>query len=235
MDAIVHEMEPVTLVGGGPCDDRDIRMAVEIAPIVVAADGGAGRALACDLMPKAVIGDLDSIDQGTRRRLGRRVHRIAEQDTTDFDKALRHIIAPLVIGVGFSGGRLDHQLAVLNGLVGNPDKRCVLIGAQDIVFLAPSVLELDLPVGSRISLFPMARMRGTSQGLRWAIDGVDFAPDGRIGTSNEVSGPVRLSFEAATMLVILPVAALAVVVAQLRRPSARWSVHAEPYKDPRPE
>jgi len=148
---------------------------------------------------------------------------------------LRHIETPLVIGVGFMAGRLDHQLAVLNGLVGNPDKRCVLIGAQDIVFLAPPVLELDLPVGSRISLFPMARMRGTSQGLRWAIEDVDFAPDGRIGTSNEISGPLRLSFEAATMLVILPVAALAVVVAQLRRPYARWSVHAAPYKDPRPE
>jgi len=30
----------------------------------------------------------------------------------------------------------------------------------------------------------MAAVQGRSGGLRWPIDGLPFAPDGRIGTSN---------------------------------------------------
>jgi thiamine pyrophosphokinase len=77
------------------------------------------------------------------------------------------------------------------------------------VFLAPLQMELHLPVGSRLSLFPMGRVEGESEGLRWPLQGISFAPDGMIGTSNEVSGPVRLRFSARRMLVILPRTAMA--------------------------
>ena len=65
--------------------------------------------------------------------------------------------------------------------------------------------QLDLPRGTRLSLFPMGPVQGDSEGLRWPLAGLDFAPDGMIGTSNEVSGPVRLRMQAPKMLVILPV------------------------------
>jgi thiamine pyrophosphokinase len=88
----------------------------------------------------------------------------------------------------------------------------VLLGAQDVVFLAPKQCALSLPIGSRLSLFPMGPVSGRSEGLRWPIDGLEFAPGARIGTSNEVCGPVTLAFEARHMLVILPRAALPVVI-----------------------
>jgi thiamine pyrophosphokinase len=51
---------------------------------------------------------------------------------------------------------------------------------------------------------------GRSTGLDWPIDGIDFAPDRAIGTSNRASGgPVSLEFSARKMLVILPRAHLA--------------------------
>ena len=43
---------------------------------------------------------------------------LVDQDTTDFDKALRHIKAPVVIGAGFSGARTDHALAAFTGEAG---------------------------------------------------------------------------------------------------------------------
>ena len=58
-------------------------------------------------------------------------------------------------------------------------------------------------------------MTGRSQGLRWPIDGLDFAPSGRIGTSNEVTGPVVLVFDGPGMLVITPREALEQVSAAL--------------------
>ena len=66
---------------------------------------------------------MDSISDGRRAGLQGVLHRIAEQETTDFDKVLRSVAAPLAIAVGFSGGRLDHELAVLNCLLTRPDRR----------------------------------------------------------------------------------------------------------------
>ena len=78
-----------------------------------------------------------------------------------------------------------------------------------IAALKESDLVLDLPIGSRLSLFPMGTVEGESEGLRWPLKGLHFAPDGMIGTSNEVAAPeVTLQFSAARMLVILPRSAL---------------------------
>jgi thiamine pyrophosphokinase len=190
---------------------------MKLAPVVVAADGGADRALAAGVVPRAVIGDFDSITPEARAAIPPgRLHHLAEQDTTDFDKALRSILAPFVLALGFAGARLDHGLAVFNALVRHADRPCLVLGAEDLVFLCPPRLSLRLRVGDRLSLFPMGPVSGESQGLRWPVAGIRFAPDGRIGTSNVVSVPdVELSFDAPRMLVILPVARLAAVISAL--------------------
>jgi thiamine pyrophosphokinase len=208
-EVIVQSTAGVTLAGGGRFSLKLLAMARKIAPRVVAADGGADRLLRLGVEPEAVIGDFDSISKAARRRLEGRLFPIAEQATTDFDKALRSVDAPFVLGLGFSGARLDHGLAVLNGLVAHPTRRCLILGSQDVTFLAPRNLQLDLPRGSRLSLFPMGAVGGTSAGLKWPLQGLKFAPWGMIGTSNEVTGPVRLEFDADLMLVILPLSALA--------------------------
>lgn len=203
--AIVDSLEGVTLVGGGPVSAAALALARGFAPRIVGADSGADRLLRLGVEPEAVIGDMDSISAAARKRLADRLFPIAEQETTDFDKALRQIAAPFVLGLGFAGARADHALAVLNGLVRHPERRCFILGPRDVTFLCPPDLALDLPPGTRLSLFPMGAVAGVSQGLRWPIDGLNFAPDGMIGTSNEVVGPVRLRFGAPKMLVILPV------------------------------
>ena len=216
-EVIVQSTAGVTLAGGGGFSLKLLDIARAVAPTVVAADGGADRLLRLGCVPQAVIGDLDSISAPARLRLKDRLFPILEQTTTDFDKALRSIAAPFVLGVGFSGARLDHGLAVLNGLARHPDKRCLLLGPRDLTFLAPRDLTLRLPVGSRLSLFPMGPVQGTSQGLRWPLQGLRFAPAGLIGTSNEVCEPVvRLRFDADLMLVILPRPSLAAALDGLR-------------------
>ncbi|MDB5666282.1 thiamine diphosphokinase [Cypionkella sp.] len=212
---IVDSLQGITLAGGGPFGKAQLIRAMRIAPRIVGADGGADRLLALGVEPEAVIGDMDSITDMAKARLADRLFPISEQVTTDFDKALRSISAPFVLGLGFAGARLDHGLAVLNTLVRQPEQRCLLLSPQDVIFLAPAELRLDLPVGSRFSLFPMAAVTGTSEGLRWPLQGLDFAPDGLIGTSNEVSGPVHLTFSAAKMLVIVPIKSLRAVLSGL--------------------
>lgn len=206
MSHIVSSDDGVTVLGGGDCSPETIDEVLHLAPILVAADGAAGRALAAGRMPDAVIGDFDSIRPEDAAQIPpERLHRIAEQDSTDFDKCLRHIRAPFVLAAGFTGARRDHELAAYNALVRRADQRILIVGEQDVCLVAPPDLRLDLVAATRVSLFPLARVSGRSEGLRWPIDGIGFAPDGRVGTSNEaLGGPVRLVMDGPGMLVILP-------------------------------
>jgi len=220
-DAIIDSAGGVTLLGGGEIGTGDLKEALSLAPTLVAADSGAAVALASGVMPRAVIGDMDSLSAADQARLAPGVlHRVAEQDSTDFEKVLNRVRAPFALGVGFLGLRVDHQLANLTALARRPGARCLLVGPRDVVFAAPPDIALDLPPGTRVSLYPLAPVGGRSDGLLWPIDGLGFAPDGRVGTSNRVAeghaGPVRLRFAAPGMLVILPRSALAPALAGLR-------------------
>lgn len=224
---ILQSDGPVLLVGGGEVDPAALAQAVGAASVVVAADSGAERVLALGRMPDAVYGDMDSLDPAAQARLDPGVlRRVPEQDSTDFDKCLRHVEAPLILGYGFLGNRLDHQLAAMTVLSGRPEKRCLLIGTHDVVVLCPSEIALELPPGARLSLYPLAPVTGRSEGLRWPIDGLGFAPDGVIGTSNEVAGPVRLWMDGPSMLLILPVAYLSALIAGLACAPGTWPARA---------
>ena len=75
-----------------------------VAPVLIAADGGADALHEMRLTPEAVIGDMDSLsDMAAWRGRTRLVH-LAEQDSTDFEKCLYATQAPLYVAPGFTGG-----------------------------------------------------------------------------------------------------------------------------------
>ncbi|MFW8636320.1 thiamine diphosphokinase [Cribrihabitans pelagius] len=215
---IVEEVGPVTLAGGGEIAPGSLEEALALAPVLAAADGGATAALAAGHLPRAVIGDFDSLPAETRAALPReRLFHVTEQDSTDFDKALRAISAPVVLAVGFLGGRLDHQLAALSTLVQGHPAPCVLIGETEVIFHATSPVELPLEAGDVVSLYPMQAVTGRSEGLQWPIDGLRLSPMGRVGTSNRALGPVRILPDGPGLLVIAPRRALRTVMQAVRR------------------
>lgn len=221
---IVYSSEPVTLVGGGVATPDDVRAALALAPTCVAADGGARIALETGVEIAALIGDFDSVGPCLAQVPRDRQFRITEQDSTDFDKALRHISAPVVLAVGFTGGRMDHQLAALHVLAAYPERPCILIGETEVTFLCPPRMHLPVRAEDVLSLFPFAPVSGTSTGLRWEINGLHFDPERKIGTSNVAEGPVDLTISGPCMFVIVPRLRLAEVTQALASapPSARW-------------
>lgn len=223
--SIVSTTSPITLIGGAEPAADVLNVALMWGKTVVCADGGANHALWAELEPVAVIGDMDSISEAAQAAYGDVLHPIAEQDSTDFDKALRHIDSPLVLGVGFSGARLDHELGAMTVLVCHPDRRCILIGEESIVMLCPPRITLDLPQGSPVSLYPMAEVGCESDGLRWDTAGLRFSPDGRTGTLNKADGVVTLKPDAPKMLLILPRDALDVTVRAMLASTATWPAH----------
>lgn len=221
---IVESEHSLTLVGGGDATPEVLHEALRLAPLCVAADGGAALALAAGVEPRAVIGDFDSVSPDDLARIpSERLHRIAEQESTDFEKALMRVRAPLILGVGFLGGRVDHQLAALHVLMAHPHRPCLLIAEKEIICLAPPRFSLSTEPGHTLSLFPLGQVTGRSRGLEWPIEGISFGPGQRIGTSNRTTGALELEMEAPRMLLILPKALMQLVAAHLADPqTARW-------------
>ncbi|MEL6584661.1 MAG: thiamine diphosphokinase [Pseudomonadota bacterium] len=205
--ALFQRDHPVLLVGGGPVDPDLLQEASDTCQTVIAADGGADALGRFGLKPDAIIGDLDSLrDAAAWQKAGVPVHHRADQDTTDFEKALSEIDAPLILAIGFVGARLDHTLAVMSVLSRFHEKPVVVLGEEDVICALPEQFEMDTTVGARVSLFPLSEVRGVaSKGLRWPIAGLRFTPDGVIGTSNEtVSGHIKLTLDRPGLLLLVP-------------------------------
>ncbi|MGD1926158.1 MAG: thiamine diphosphokinase [Paracoccaceae bacterium] len=192
--------EAVTLVGGGALTRSMLDAALAIAPAMVAADGAADRLHDWGLMPEAIIGDMDSLsDIAQWRETDATLLHLPEQQTTDFAKCLYATEAATYIAAGFTGGRLDHTLAVFNAMVQAPTKRVILIGEEEVATLCPPgrILSLEIGVGEVVSIFPLRPVQGiASEGLRWPINGLAMEPGGQIGTSNKtVARRAKLGFD----------------------------------------
>lgn len=216
---LVKSKSAVTLLGAGSVSRSLLELAITRAPALVAADGGADFTRHSQHELLAIIGDIDSLTNDKYwQNSDIPIHEIKDQDTTDFDKCICAIDAPLILGVGFSGGRTDHALAVLADLLKFEHRRIIIISDQDVCFLCPETLELDLPEGTCVSLHPLRPVVGVlSQGLRWSVHGLRLEPGGRLGNSNESLGPVRVGFDRPGVLVILPLSALDVAIDALSK------------------
>ena len=58
---IIHDSQPVILVGGAVLGSSDFALVKRWGKQIVAADGGAASVLGAGYLPDAVIGDFDSI------------------------------------------------------------------------------------------------------------------------------------------------------------------------------
>ncbi|MCI4661995.1 MAG: thiamine diphosphokinase [Neomegalonema sp.] len=205
MTSRLHYNQPVILIGGGALDADALALARQFASPLIAADSGADKVPTEQL--DALIGDMDSVsDLAAYKQVNDlRVLHLSEQETTDFEKCLYSVEAPLYLACGFLGRRFDHALAALHALLRHEDRRVVLIGEEEVAFLAPAHWTISLEIGARISLVPLRPVRAVrSQGWRWPLDGLGFALGVQSGTSNQASAAtVSADFDRVGMLVLI--------------------------------
>ncbi len=113
-------MHTLIFANGNPPDRSTVACWLPRADLIIAADGGSNHALALDVKPDVVIGDLDSIDAATRQRLQQvGAHFITyptHKDFTDLELALQYAVecgASEITICGALGGRWDQSLANL--------------------------------------------------------------------------------------------------------------------------
>jgi thiamine pyrophosphokinase len=166
---------------------------------IVAADGGANRALEAGIKLQAVLGDLDSIEEGTRAEYGEEIlHLLPDPEATDLEKTvslLYDLHHREITIVGVAGGRLDHTLGNLSVLRRfAPFADILAIDDEFEIRYVVGTWVFDAPVGTMVSLVAPGPAEGiTTEGLRFALAGSEMDFTSR-GIHNEVvSNPVRRS------------------------------------------
>jgi thiamine pyrophosphokinase len=188
----------VIIANGDPPDPATAQRLTGQADLLLAADGGARHALALNLVPHVVIGDLDSLDEDQVARLrsaGTRfiVHPTAK-DETDLELALLYAVeqgADSIVVLGALGGRLDQMLAnvlllTMPALAGR-DVR--LMDGPQSAFVVRDQVTISGRTGDTVSLIPLGgeARRITTHGLAYPLlDGtLPFGP--ALGVSNEMT------------------------------------------------
>ena len=192
-DKILTYVDPVILVGAAPVQIGSALEALPKSWPVIAADGGADVLLKIGRRPDLVIGDMDSAgalpDDLPQLSL-------AGQDDTDFEKCLARVHAPLIVGLGFLEGRLDHTLAAIHALMAlSHDRPVMLVGDTDLVLRLKGDIAFEAKPGDRVSVWPLGiqAFQG-STGLKWPLDGLQMEAGRLIGTSNlAAGGTVRIN------------------------------------------
>jgi len=205
-------------VGGGEVSTKTVEHYASLGWRVVCADSGANRLKKTGVVPEIIIGDMDSLAGIDGWRTRARVLEIAEQDTTDFEKCLYSIEAPLYVACGFTGDRFDHTLAGLHVLQKYvATHRVIMSAGNDICFACDGDLAINLPTDNRFSIYPLTpTMFKCSSGLHYPLESLLLEQGGMIGTSNRTNlNGVELKIEYGVYAVILPKALLGDVVLHL--------------------
>ncbi|MFN0096448.1 MAG: thiamine diphosphokinase [Dehalococcoidia bacterium] len=184
-------MRALIVANGEPPSEALLRDLAAKASIVIAADGGADKALAAGVIPTVVVGDLDSVSPRTRATLDSRITHIDDADSTDLEKAVTLALdrgATAIDIVAAGGGRADHALANLSVLVRYGARAEIRI--HDDLFAIRRVhheARIVAAEGTVVSLVAIGRCTGvTTIGLRWPLRDatLDFSP---LGVHNEVA------------------------------------------------
>jgi thiamine pyrophosphokinase len=201
-------MNIVIIVGNGKFNDSSFSQFFDSKRhILIAADGGANHLKKLDLFPKKIIGDLDSLEDLEWWERKTEIIHVPDQHSTDIEKCLEHIEAYAYIIYGASGDRIDHTFEMLHVLKKYSEKRIVFVHETDILFALPKAWSTQLPIGTRLSLYPLEKTKAiSSHGLKHPIDDLVFEQGTQIGTSNETTYEnVKIVLQNPGLACILPV------------------------------
>ncbi len=158
---------------------------------LICADGGADKARQMNLIPTAIIGDLDSISvQSLKYYSGKtKIIKLKRQNDTDVEKCLKYLIQRKVADVillGVTGNRLDHTFCNLGIVLKFYDKIKIRIIAENSLLTAATgkVILTTFP-GETISLYGFhPKTKITTKGLKYSLTNENLPFGIRESTSN---------------------------------------------------
>jgi thiamine pyrophosphokinase len=181
---------------------------------LIAADGGTLHLKRMNLIPRVLIGDLDSVEADEITRLdaaGVEIIRYpVEKDETDLELALLYALkygyAQIMICAAL-GGRLDQTLGNLSLLAypGTENRRVWLDDGMEAVYLIRREITLTGKPGDTLSLIPWygPACGVTTRGLRYPLEYETLYPEHTRGISNEfVEDQISVSITGGILLCV---------------------------------
>jgi thiamine pyrophosphokinase len=177
---------------------------------LICADGGANSLSKLDLVPQAIIGDMDSISTGTLNRFRKKtiIIKIKRQNDTDVEKALKYAIKNKfneALLLGAAGDRLDHTICNL-GIVLKFYQKILISIISEKSYLKPynEKVELKSYPGEIISLYGFdSKTKISSRGLNYPLKNTSLPFGEKESTSNvSISEKVNLTINGGTIFVI---------------------------------
>jgi thiamine pyrophosphokinase len=208
--------EIVLILGNGIWGEKEtIGGLMRQVDVVIAVDGGWGKANNYDVPVDVVIGDLDSLAEKEREDLERTDIEVLtypkEKDRSDFEIALDYAISLVpqkILLYGMGGGRLDHNLVnlfLLEKVVRKGISIEIVAEAERTYLVKKSLNLTDAAIGDLVSLLPLtASVEGVrTKGLKYALLGETLRRVSSRGISNRVSAlPVRVELKRGLLFVV---------------------------------
>lgn len=173
-------------------------------------DGAYSFLLSQKIRPDYVIGDFDSVSIDDISSFVEAVE-IKNQDFTDFDKSLQFIIDKghtKVDVFGSTGMEHDHFLGNLSTALAFKNQiEITFFDDYSVFFFIDKHMVLENVKNRVISLIPFHEAKNVqSEGLKYALNGMDLALGKRIGTRNIAEeDKVEISFDSGELLVFISV------------------------------
>ena len=159
--------------------------------ILFCADGGANSARKLGLLPKFIIGDLDSIQEKTINYYSgkSKIIRLQRQNDTDVEKCLKQAIKlkfDEAILMGVTGDRLDHTFCNLGIAIKYFEKiKITIIAENSLLTVLTGINDLKTIPGETISVYGInSKTRITSVGLKYPLKNLALPFGQKESTSN---------------------------------------------------
>jgi thiamine pyrophosphokinase len=208
----------IVIAGGSPLLGASL---ADLTPeaYIIAADSGLDHALAAELRPSHLVGDLDSVSEaGLRwaRDTGVRIDEHSpDKDATDTELALAAAVATgaeHIVLLGGGGDRLDHTIGAIAALGHVSLAGCVSVtarwGRSHVHILhAPRDMSLMCDLGTTFSVLALhGDCHGVDlAGARWPLSGASIHPASSLGLSNETAAAeLSVRIRTGVLTVIFP-------------------------------
>jgi len=162
---------------------------------LICADGGANAALNMNLIPDAIIGDLDSISKKALKEFksDSKIIRLKRQNDTDVEKCLKYVISKKydeVIILGATGNRLDHTFCNIGIVLKFFSKiKISLIAENSFLTAHKRRAALTTHPGETISVYGIdSKTKITSEGLKYKLKNAALPFGKKESTSNIAIG-----------------------------------------------
>ena len=208
-------MKRIIIFANGELPDLGkARALIQKDDYIICADGGTRHALALDLRPDLIIGDMDSVEKGQLQSLKQAEVSIElfphDKNETDLELAIQRAVelnpAQIIIIAGL-GGRLDQTLANITLLT---DLRLAAFDVRlddgiEEIFVCRDRVQVHGRSGDLVSLIPWggAVSEVQTMNLKWALHKETLYPDRTRGISNEMLGEsASISIGSGLLLVV---------------------------------